>query len=85
VTNIPTASSGRSVVEQDEIPTKLFFAYLLEDHEKEIKFPQKSGLLKTGIKCPKCNMNTTFSKIKRPYRWVGNRSMRHSWLLTRSK
>jgi hypothetical protein len=52
VKNLPfilNGSFGHSVVGADGLPTKMFFGFLILNHEKGIKFLPECGLLKGDV------------------------------------
>jgi transposase-like protein len=74
--NLPNLSCGRSAIGKEGEPNRAFLHYLCLDTHRTIHFLQDAGLLKTNVKCCKCQADmviemtdTTTDKV----RWACNK------------
>lgn len=54
----PRYALVQKCVAQDGEWTRMFYAYMFQNHEKVLTFLHEGGLLKSDINCSKCNMRS---------------------------
>jgi hypothetical protein len=47
-------SFSRSLLSKEKVLSRLFLAYLFQDHDRAMAFLQESGLSQSSMLCPKC-------------------------------